>query len=192
MVSVTNGVMCLQAERKFSPAILLNQFTRGKYRRQVRASREHVEVEGGKLYPRDRGYIKAVPRHITHREHFDCIASVHNRNTTVVKLFEATAILAPQYVEFLTPLRHKGKGRIHFFIVSDIAVIVVIETQKLKMVNGICDPPYQGWIQSEPIVFHTVVYFRYVHVDSNAVSTANVIVVVEKVFFSFPRVYIYF
>ena len=158
----------------------------------MRACREHVEVEGRKLYPRNRGYVKAVPWHITHREHFACVASVHNFNTTLIKLLEAAVIFTPQYVEFLAPLRHKCEGRIHFIIVSDVAILIVIKTQKLKMIDGICYPPYQCRIQSDPIVFHSVVYFCYIYVDGNAVSTANIIVLVKKVFFSFPRFHIYF
>ena len=94
-------------------------------------------------------------------------------------------------MEFLASLRHEGEGGVYFFIVSDIAILVVVKTQKTEVVNSICNPPYQCRIQSKALVFRSIIYFCYVHVDGNTVSTANIMVVMEKILFSFPRLHIY-
>lgn len=95
-------------------------------------------------------------------------------------------------MELPAVLRHKRERRIYFIIVSDIAVLIVIEPQKIELIDGGRYSPYQSRVQSEAVFLYPTVYFCHIHIDGNAVCTADVIVVVEKVFFSFSRVHIYF
>ncbi len=88
-------MMDLQTEWELNFAIFLDQFACGKYGRQVIAGCEYIEIERCKLYPRNRGYIKAILWHILHREHFACITGIHNFNTSVIKGLEALIVSAP-------------------------------------------------------------------------------------------------
>lgn len=95
-------------------------------------------------------------------------------------------------MELIAVLWHKCERWIYFIIVSDITILIMIKTQKFEMIDAVSYPPYQCRIQSETVVLDSVIYFCYVHIDGNAISTANVIVVVKKIFFSVPQFHIYF